>query len=108
SAVAETYLVTPDRVELTTDLLDYQGPQRYVWPILADNGAQKSTITVTQGTVTVTLDDATQTYTPVGAASVVVGDDLYPYRNGWARVAVAEYPKGGPITLRIEPKPKGK
>ena len=106
SAVSEAYLVTPDGVELTTDLPDYKGPEQYVWPVLADNGAQKPAIEARKGGVTVTLGGDTQTYTPVGAASVAVGDELYPHRNGWARVAAAEYPKGGPITLRIEPKIK--
>jgi hypothetical protein len=40
----------------------------------------------------------------VGATAVRVEDELYPHRNGWARLGVAEYPVGASkAVLRIEP-----
>ncbi len=104
SRISERYVVTPGRVELTTEIPGYAGPLRYVWPILADDGAQKTAIAVKDGTVFGTLHGDTQTFTPVGAAAVRVEKNLYPNRNGWARLGVAEYPAGGSITLRIEPR----
>lgn len=100
--IVERYVVTPSRVQLTTELPGFAGPLRYLWPMLADDGAHKTTITI-KDTVSDTLDGDTQMFTPVGAASVQVGRELFGSHNGWARVGVAEYPAGGKITLRIEP-----
>ncbi len=102
--IAEHYVVTPARVEMTTELPGYHGPLRYMWPMLADDGAHKTTIVVKDGVVTDTLDRDTQTFSALGADAVQVGSELYGNHNGWVRVGVAVYPQGGKITLRIEPK----
>lgn len=104
--VIEHYTLTPGRVELTTELEGYNGPLRYTWPVLADDGKTKSAITVANGTVTVSQDGGktAQNFIPVGAAEVRVEEALYPNHNGWARLGVAEYPRGGKITLTIAPK----
>jgi rhamnogalacturonyl hydrolase YesR len=102
--ISEKYTITPDSVLLRTETPDYAGPLRYVWPVLADDGKSKSSISVKNGAVSVTLRGETQTYTPVGASAISVGKTLYPFRNGWARVVTAEYPRGGAISLRIAPK----
>lgn len=106
SRIVEHYVVTPQRVELTTELTGYNGPLRYVWPVLADDGRTKSTITVTNGTVSVSQDGGktAQTFTPLGADSVQVEAERYANHNGWARLGVADYSKGGKITLVIAPK----
>jgi hypothetical protein len=106
SRVIEHYVLTPGRVELTTELPGYAGPLRYVWPVLADNGAKKSDIRTAGATVTVSQDggQTAQTFTAVGASGVRVESDLYPNHNGWARLGVAEFPAGrGKATLVIAP-----
>jgi hypothetical protein len=105
--VSETYTLTPRALDLTMELPGYDGPVRTLWPVLADNGTAKTNIQVKNGTVSASLDGDTQTFTPIGAASVSVGDTLYGNHNGLNRVAVAEYPNGGPMTLHVEPHPEG-
>ena len=38
-----------------------------------------------------------------GAATVTVDEVRYPFRNGWARLAIAEFPPGTPAKLIIRP-----
>jgi rhamnogalacturonyl hydrolase YesR len=106
--IEERYVVTPGRVELTTDVGGYTGPLRYVWPVLSDDGKRKSDISVKDKTVMVTQDrgKTAQTFQALGASAVEVETPAYPNHNGWARLGVAEYPAGGtrPITLIIAPK----
>jgi hypothetical protein len=103
TSVVESYAVTPGGVALTTTLTGYAGPAEYVWPMLADNGAAKTDIGVDFGTVHTTLGDLSQTFTPVDATSVSVPATLYAFHNGWARLGIADYAGGGPMTLRIAP-----
>lgn len=105
SRIVERYVVTPRGVELTTELNGYDGPLRYVWPVLADDGRTQSAITVNGGMVSVSQDGGktAQTFTPRGAGSVRVEAERYANHNGWARLAIAEYPGGGKITLVIAP-----
>jgi hypothetical protein len=102
--IIEQYRITSNRVELTSQVVGVTGALRYTWPVLESNGKDITNITVKDGVITVSLDGDSQTFTPVGAASISLGDTKYPNRNGWSRVAVAEYPNGGSITLVIEPK----
>jgi hypothetical protein len=105
SRIVERYAVTPGRVQLTTELDGYNGPLRYLWPVLADDGRIESNITVHNGIVSVSQDKGkiSQTFAPVGASHVQVEAERYGNHNGWARLGVAEYPQGGKITLVIEP-----
>jgi hypothetical protein len=105
SRVIEHYVLTPGRVELSTEVQGYTGALRYMWPVLADDGKTKTSIVVRGQTVSVSLDGGknAQTFTAPGAQSVAVGEPLYSNHNGWARVASAEYPAGGKITLVIAP-----
>ena len=106
TAVEERYVVTPGGVELTTTLPGYDGPRRYVWPVLADDGRAATRIEVRDGIVTVA---GAQTFRPVGAATVRVEEAKYPNHNGWARLAVAEYLAGNtPVTLVIAPRNPGR
>jgi hypothetical protein len=103
ASVIEDYVVTPDAVDLTTRLPGYTGPVQYVWPMLADNGAETTDISVQFGAVRCALGDGAQTFTPIDAASVSVPATRYAFHNGWARLGIAEYPNGGPVTLHIAP-----
>lgn len=104
SFISEHYSVTPGQVEVTTELPDYEGPTRLVWPVLADNGQQKPQIQVEGTTVSVSLGSSSETFCAVGAKSVRVEEELYGYRNGLARLAVAEYPEGVKPQLRMTPR----
>jgi len=103
SKVVERYVLEPDAVELTVELVDYAGPMRLVWPVLADNGEQQAAIEVADSQVRVSLGSSRQEFHPLGADSVRVEDDRYPFRNGWARLGVAEYSSANRATLRIRP-----
>jgi hypothetical protein len=104
-SVTETYEVVPGRVTQTTDLAGYTGPIRLIVPVLADNGREKPKIDVTGKTIAITLDDSTVSYSAPDAARVSVEETLYPGRNGWYRLGVAEFPAGaGKATWVIEPK----
>jgi hypothetical protein len=102
-AVVERYVLTPDEVRVTYELPGYSGPMRLVWPVLADIGDAKTQIATQGQTVIVSLNDDTQTFTAGGAASVLVEDAVYAFRNGWAKLAVAEYPTAAPATLVVKP-----
>lgn len=104
--IVEHYEVRPGRVTLTTELPGYTGPLRYIWPVLADDGRTQSTLSVANGIVMASQDGGktAQTFTAQGAGSVQIEAERYPNHNGWARLAVAEYPRGGKITLVIAPK----
>ncbi len=106
SRVVEHYVVTPGGVELSTEVVGNTGPLRMMWPVLANDGKTQTSISVEGQTVSVSQDGGktAQTFSPPGAASVRVEDERYSNHNGWARVAVAEYPNGGKVTLSIAPK----
>jgi hypothetical protein len=91
SRIIEHYVVTLGRVELTTELPNYNRTSRYMWPVLADDGRAQSVISVNNGIVSVSQDGGktAQTFTPRGAQSVRVGDERYSNHNGWARIATA-------------------
>lgn len=103
--IIEHYTLSAGRVALTTELPNYTGPLRYVWPILADDGRSKSEIRVNDKTVSVSRDGETmaQTFAARGAQSVRVENELYPNHNGWARLGVAEFAGGGKIELVMAP-----
>jgi hypothetical protein len=102
--VTEHYVVTPDQVEQTIELPGYAGPVRITFPVLADLGDGKNTdIAPRDQTVSVSLTGHTQTFTGPGASSVTVEDARYPFRNGWARLGIAEFAPGTPAKLVIRP-----
>jgi hypothetical protein len=102
--VTEHYVVTPEHVEQTTELPGYTGPVRITFPLLDDLGDGKRTSIATRDqTVRVSLGDHTQAFTAPGASSVTVEEQRYPFRNGWARLGVAEFPAGTPAKLIIRP-----
>ncbi|MEO7098799.1 MAG: hypothetical protein ABI162_05520 [Luteolibacter sp.] len=102
TSITEHYFVTADGVQLTTELSGYSGPLRYMWPVLSNDGKTISTIGVSGKTVSVSQGGGTpQTFTAPGAQSVSVGSTDYSNHNGWARLATAEFPNGGGVTLLI-------
>lgn len=106
SRIVEQYVLTSGNVELTTELVGHNGPLRYVWPVLAYDGRRKSDIRMQGDTVSVSQDagKTAQLFTAREAQQVQVQNTLYPNHNGWSRLAVAEYPAGGTITLLITPR----
>ena len=103
-SAAERYVITPEQVELTIELPGYDGPTRIMFPVLDDLGdGAKTAIATRDKRVSVTLTGHTQTFTAPGAASVTVEPDRYPFRNGWARLGVAEFHAGTPAQLVIRP-----
>jgi hypothetical protein len=103
--VVEHYILMPSGVELTTEVPGYNGPLRYIWPVLADDGKTQSDIKVERKTVSVSQDGGktAQTFTASGAQNVSVETTRYSNHNGWVRLAIAEFPRGGKITLAIIP-----
>jgi rhamnogalacturonyl hydrolase YesR len=106
SQIVEHYTITPTRVELKTELPNYTGPVQMAWPVFDDIGDAKTTISVKEKTVSVTLADDTQTYTLPDATKIEISQDRYGFHNGFARVAVADFKDGTTPTIVIEPKPK--
>ena len=101
--VSERVRVTPESVTLTAELPNYGGPMRLVWPVLANDGAMETAVSVKGDTVRCAMGGDVQTFKAVGAKEVRVGDERYGCRNGVARVATAEFPAGGAVTLVIRP-----
>jgi hypothetical protein len=52
------------------------------------------------------LGDQAQTFTAAGATSVTVDNARYPFRNGWAKLGIAEFPAGVTPKLVIRPEAK--
>jgi hypothetical protein len=104
-SLTERYLVAPGRVTQVSDLSGYSGPIRLIVPLLVDNGREKSKVGVAGKSITVSLEGSTISYTAPDAANVSVEDTLYPSRNGWYKLGVAEFPDGAnKATWVIEPK----
>lgn len=106
--VIETYVLTPTAVELKTELPGYGGPTQMVWPVLANDGAHELAIDVNGARVVVASPRGSETFTPVGSATITLPETRYACRNGWARLGVAEFPAGVAPTLRITPTSDGK
>ncbi len=115
--IVERYVVTPGRVELTTRLPGYNGPTRYHWPVLADDGRAKTEIKVDPALKMVSVrapgapTSGAQTFTAPGATHVDVAPGAFPNHNGWARVGEAHFPAGAAgsergVTLVIAPRPR--
>jgi rhamnogalacturonyl hydrolase YesR len=102
--VSERYVVTPDEVTVKTEIPGMRGPTRFVWPVLSDNGSSSTRIAVHDKTVTVSFDGLNaQTFTAPGASDIHLSDVKYPNRNGWARLATADFPEGGEMEFIIKP-----
>jgi hypothetical protein len=93
-SVTESYRVEPGRVTQTTELAGYSGPMRLIVPVLADNGKEKSKVEVKDRTITIGLEGSSVSYTAADATKVSVEETLYPGRNGWYRLGVAEFAQG--------------
>jgi rhamnogalacturonyl hydrolase YesR len=106
TTVIEHYVVTPTRVDLTSELPGYTGPTQMAWPVLDDIGDAKTQIEVKDKTLSVTLANDTQTFTAPDAEKVTVGEERYGFHNGLAKLATAEFKAGVKPTLVIEPMQK--
>ena len=105
--VVERYELRPDALTVRYEWPGYEGPVRVVWPVFADDGEAKTKIDVEGMTVTVSLYGDRQVFRAEGVDQVSVGEALYPFPNGWARVAVAENVQAGPVVLHVEPRHGG-
>jgi hypothetical protein len=98
TAIEERFVLTPGRVEVTTLLPGYSGPVRRVIPLLADDGKTQTRFDQKSETITISQPGrkgtGSETFTVVGATAVKLGEEKYPNHNGWARLAVGEYPTG--------------
>ena len=101
--IVERYVVTPYQVDMTTELVNYDGPMRLIWPVLANDGARRLRIDVTEKRIAVSCEGSTQAFEPIGATAVRLETPLYACLNGWARLAFADFPAGNRATLRIKP-----
>ncbi|UCG17122.1 MAG: hypothetical protein JSV19_03635 [Phycisphaerales bacterium] len=104
--IVERYVVTPRQVDMTTELMNYRGPTRMIWPVLANNGAGQLDIDVTEKRIAVSSEGSMQVFEPGGATTVCLEAPLYACRNGWARLAFADFPAGSRAALRIRPTAK--
>jgi|GEM_PF-263378 len=105
-AVTERYDLTPDRMELTVTLEGYEGPTRMVFPVFFEDGENRAELEIKGNSIRTTIYGASQTFTALGAKSVKVSDERYAFRNGWAKIAIAEYENPKTMTLRAEPNRK--
>jgi hypothetical protein len=101
--VTEHYSITPGNVNLTSEVAGYNGPLRYLFPVSADDGRTKTKIEITPSEVSVTRPQEAPIFNYIfnDAGPVSVGPDLYPNHNGWSRLGVAEFPKGGSVSITI-------
>lgn len=98
--VIEEYTLTPDGVNLAVVLPGYDGPLRWVWPVLADDGEREPALAVEGSVVTVSLDGEQREFSAPEADRVWLGQERFPDHNGWARLAYAEFSAGGRIVLK--------
>lgn len=89
--IIQRFDVTPQKNRFTTILHGYTNSSRLEWPVFADNGLKKTDISVNGKTVSVRLENSTQTFQVPHADRLTVPEQNYPNRNGWARLARAEY-----------------
>jgi hypothetical protein len=96
SAIEEQYVLTPETVLLTTSLTGYSGPVRRIVPLLSDDGRSVSKIQVHGQEARVWQQDefgtAKHTFEMEGASTVTISDEQYANHNGFARLAIGEYP----------------
>ncbi len=101
--VIEHYLVTKDYTDYSVELTEYKNKARLIIPVLANNGEKDTIIEVKNSTVSVVLDNDIQNYRVLKANEIKISEEKYPFRNGWAKLAFAEYKKNKKISLRIKP-----
>lgn len=104
-AVIEHYQITPGAVRQTTELPGYSGAVQVVFPVLADDGRERSSLEIDGPTLTLSAAGSSQVFTAGGAGTIQLPAQLYPSRNGWVRIGVAEWPaRTKQVTLLIEPR----
>jgi hypothetical protein len=112
TSIVEDYELSQDNFQIKTTLPGFNGLTRRTVPILADDGKVKSKFQQNSEVIKITIPglDAAgkQTFRFTGASSLTMPATQYANHNGWARLAVAEYPASAAqagITLRIEAQP---
>lgn len=96
STIEDQFTLTPDNVQLTTLLPGYSGAVRRIVPILTNDGRTLSKVQVHGEEARVwqqgEYGTAKHTFRMENASSVTVGAEQYATNNGWASLAVGEYP----------------
>jgi hypothetical protein len=112
STIEESFVVTPNNVQVTTALPGFSGVVRRMVPLLVDDGRSKSKVQVSGNQALVwrtgTYATAKHVFQMVGVSKVTLSEAQYPTRNGWVRLATADYPAGvggSGVTLNIKTQP---
>jgi T5SS/PEP-CTERM-associated repeat protein len=96
SSIIEHYILSPTGMQLSVELTDYSDSLRLVWPLLVDDGNQTSLVEQNGSTISVSLREKTNRFTPLNADSVWIDDTLYANRNGRFKLAFAEFSSSVP------------
>ncbi|MBN1902127.1 glycoside hydrolase family 88 protein [Candidatus Sumerlaeota bacterium] len=101
--ITERYDITPEKVELRVSFDGYEGPARFQFPVLCDDGMNTPKIETRGRILQIELEGATQAFTALNADSLKLLEERRSFRNGFAQVCLAEYKSPQGMTLRIEP-----
>jgi hypothetical protein len=93
-AVTEHYRLRPGSVRVEWAVEGHLGPLRVVWPVLADDGQTEATMTIDGDILVVAFGADRRRFRAPGASRVQMEEQRLACRNGWARLAVAEFPCG--------------
>lgn len=102
-SVTEEYSIRPGAITVRTQLGGYAGPARLIVPLLADDGERKTVIEARGNAVRVGLEGSSQLFVAESAPSFAVAEQAQAFRNGWAKVAVAEHADAAALVLHILP-----
>lgn len=100
--VTESYRIVAGEVQVSWEVLGNNGPLRLGWPVLINDGERATKVAIRGTTMEVGLGEDAQLFSVPGAHSLSLEEPLLECRNGWTKLAVAEYvPKSTPL-LRVE------
>ena len=96
SSITEHYRITPSQIELSYALAGYSNAARIVFPVLTDDGAETSNVTVGSTSITVDMPSRgpSNTFTAVGSSSVWLDNTVYSNKNGYNKIGYAEFNSG--------------
>lgn len=92
--VIEHYLIRPGQVEISAELPGYQGPVQMTWPVLVDDGKTSPVVEVRGSSMRTRMAMNWRVFEMPGSQGISVGDGEFLHRNGWSRIARAEWVQG--------------
>lgn len=101
-AVVESYRIVEGRVSVSWEVSAACRPLRVVWPVLVSDGAKEAANKIDGTVLQVDLEGKAQRFSTPGARSLFLEETVYPCRNGWVKLAVAEYDPGVIPCLEVE------